>query len=69
MIVERQGKGRTINYPIDGIHFMVGSEGVVCYIRDDFGRLGGMLLDMDEIDELILIMNRVKEKYAELKED
>jgi len=69
MIEERQGKGQTINYPIDGIHFMVGSEGVVCYIRDDFGRLGGMVLDMDEIDEIILMMEQVKEKYAEVKGD
>jgi len=69
MIVESRGKEQTINYSIDGIHFMVGSEGVICYIRDDFGRLGGMLLDMDEIDEIILMLNRVKDKYAELRED
>jgi len=69
MIVEGRGKEQTINYSIDGIHFMVGNEGVICYVRDNFGLNGGMMLGMDEIDEIILMLNRVKEKYAELKED
>jgi len=67
IIEETEAKEVTIDYQINRIGCMITDDGMVFYVRDDLGRLGGMRLNTDEMDKIVLLMKKAVEGYADWK--